>query len=516
MTLVLGPVEAALDGDFGELDPGLEGALRTVRSNALRQLRLLNQLLELARLDAGNARLELSMLDLEVVLAGAVRTFATLAESRQVDLRLDAEPVPPVWADRDRFEQVISNLLSNALKFTPRRGRVEVRLRVRDAASAPARVVVEVADTGPGIPAEALGRVFERYYRAPSARGSPGTGVGLALARELVRLHHGTIEAESAAGEGASFRVELSTGRRHFGSRGWSLAERPRGLVSAETTLEASVAELSGEAVPPEPPEPAPAEEVASEDDRPLLLLVDDDAELRRHLRVTLGSGYSYAEAEDGAAALELLEEIEPEIVVSDVVMPGIDGFELCRRLRERPETDHLTIVLLTARAELKDRLAGLSHGADDYLAKPFLRRELVTRIANLVERRRRLRERWLRPGAAFAEAVEGTPPERLFLRRTLAAIEERLADPELSVPQLARALALSTRSLQRKLKAITGSGPLELLRTLRLERAAALLERGGVNVSEAAHRVGFADPGTFSRAFRSHFGHPPSEHGGG
>jgi transcriptional regulator GlxA family with amidase domain len=210
------------------------------------------------------------------------------------------------------------------------------------------------------------------------------------------------------------------------------------------------------------------------------------------------------------------LAEAEPQLIVSDVVMPALDGFALCRRIRERPELDHLPLVLLTARADIEDRLDGLRHGADDYIGKPFDRRELAARVANLLERRRRLRERARTVGLTRLGEVSATPLDEAFLRRVLEAVDARLGDPDLTVASLAAGVAMSPRHLQRKLEALAGSSPQELIGSIRLARARELLERGAGNVTEVAFAVGFSDSSAFSRAFRRRFGLPPSEVAGG
>ncbi len=504
LTLILGPLERVLAGADGMVGAGVQRQLGQMRTAARKLRKLIDELLDLSKLSA--AKLSLSVRPVAIVpwLDRVVDAFDSLAAARGIALSF-REPGEPLelWIDPERLEAVLANLLSNAIRHTPAGGRVAVAV----APAGAGWMAITVADSGEGIPAEALSKLFDRFYQLPGGRG--GTGVGLALARELVELHRGEIAVESELGGGARFTVRLRTGRAHFDSD--VLAAVPAPEVEEPSTPAASLAAIELEEAQPASMLPPAATATAATSNQPLVLVVDDHAGLRAYVRDCLEASCRVAEASDGARALELARTLGPDLIVSDVMMPHSDGFELCAAIKGSAELDHLPVILLTARADPVDRLAGLKLGADDYLAKPFEPAELAVRVANLIRIRKRLHERYRRNGLVSLPDVCATSQQERFLERLVAAVENRLADPELDVPQLAASVAMSPRHLQRKLKAIVGDTPHGFLRRLRLERARQLLERQAGNVSEIAAAVGFQDTGTFSKLFRAQFGLPPS-----
>lgn len=502
LSLTLGPLEDALEGRFGPVSPELAGQLEIASRNARRLLGLVDQLLDIARLDAGGLRLRMRPVDLSGFVRQRVEAFLPLAERRTIELSFEVprERVE-VWLDRVQIEKVLDNLIGNALKFTPRGGRVQVVLSPR-----PDRVDIRVRDNGPGIPAGQLDRVFERFYQVDSTsrRRWPGAGIGLSLAKELVELHRGSIAVESVEGEGACFTVTLLRGRDHVSpemeeggpedEQRSSSSERP--VVTLDDTLDLP-----------------PREDSADGDDRTTVLVVDDNAEMRAYVRRHLEPDYRVVEAADGAQGLEEARRLTPDLVVSDVMMPGLDGNALFRALREDPELDFIPVVLLTAKASAESRIQGLRDGVDDYLVKPFDSRELKARVDNLIASRRRLKERLdgIPPRPLRATEVAVVPADEAFLTRVQAVVEERLGDTDLSVEGLAEALRCDRSYLLRKLRALTGETPSGLIRSLRLQRAEQLLRAGAGTVSEIAATVGFKSVAHFSNAFQERYGERPS-----
>jgi signal transduction histidine kinase/ligand-binding sensor domain-containing protein/DNA-binding NarL/FixJ family response regulator len=505
LTLTLGPLRDALDGRFGPLRDPLAEQLGVASRNAQRLLGLVDQLLDIAKLDAGRLRLRPRPRDLVDFIRRRVEAFLPLAERRKIELSLEAPPEPvEVWFDEVQLEKVLDNLLGNALKFTSRGGKVQVTMTV-----SPERAAVSVRDNGSGIPAGQVERVFERFYQveATSQRRWPGAGIGLSLAKELVELHQGSIAAESVEGEGACFTVTLLRGREHVPPE---LADggiptpddeerhsgaRP-GLVFEEPQGEALAADPAG-------------------DDRTTVLVVDDNAEIRTYVRRHLEPDYRVVEAADGAEGLERARRLTPDLVVSDVMMPGLDGNALFRALREDPELDFVPVILLTAKASAESRIQGLRDGVDEYLVKPFDPRELKARVDNLIASRRRLLERLgteavpLRPVRVTEVRVPAA--DEAFLARVQAVVEERLGDTDLSVEGLAEALRCDRSYLLRKLRALTGETPSGLIRSLRLQRAEQLLRAGAGTVGEIAGTVGFKSVAHFSNAFQERYGERPS-----
>ncbi len=507
LTLTLGPLDDALAGGFGPLSGELADQLGVASRNARRLLGLVDQLLDVARLDAGRLRLRPRQVDLAAHLRERVESFLPLAERRGIDLALTVPTGPvTVAADEGQLEKVFDNLLGNALKFTPAGGTVRVRL---DPEAEEGRVAVEVRDDGPGIPAGHLEQVFDRFHQVEgtAARGWPGAGIGLALARQLAELHGGTVSVASEEGAGACFTVVLPAG----------------GALSGE---EGSEEPAAGSAVRPRPAEPAAALDEAREpaaepvaddpdDARAMVLVVDDNAEVRAYVRRHLEPGYRVVEAGDGREGLDRARRLLPDLVVSDVMMPGLDGNALFRALRDDPELELVPVVLLTAKASPESRVQGLREGVDDYLVKPFDPRELRARVDNLLASRKRLLARVelpprpLRPIRATAVAV--TSADEAFLARVQALVEERLGDPDLSVEALAGLLGCDRSYLLRKLRALTGEPPSGLIRTLRLQRAEQLLQAGAGAVSEIAYAVGFKSVAHFSNSFQERYGERPS-----
>ena len=497
LTLLLGPVRDALNGRYGPLDGMWAQQLPLMHRSGERLLGLVERLLDLARLDARRLRLRVIEADLVALTHSIVLGFAARAEREEVALDFDAEPEQiDVWIDPERVEQVLTNLLSNAFKFTPAGGRIHVSLREADEA-----VVLTVRDTGEGIPPDVLPHIFERFRQADdtATRRHEGIGIGLSLVHELVTLHGGRIEAESTLGAGSTFTVRLPLGRAHFDDD--AFATGPARLPDA-TPADVLIPITDGQAT--EPLTDA------------TVLVVEDHADMRAYLRVLLAPHYHVEMADDGQAGLDAAcrlaaEDRTPDLIISDVMMPGLDGFALCHALRENKTLSHVPVVLLTARTDEESKLEGLGEGADDYLAKPFSADELLARCENLIEVRRRLRARFsgevvVRPTEVVVEHEEVD-----WLEEVKAVCEVHIADAGFGVDWLADTLDVSTRTLQRRLKEASGLTPGAFLRTMRLERAAQLLEQDAESVSEVATAVGYTDAESFSRAFRQGFGMPPS-----
>ncbi|WP_143537543.1 hybrid sensor histidine kinase/response regulator transcription factor [Rubrivirga marina] len=502
LTLTLGPLDDVLAGEYGPVPDEVADPLGLARRSAHRVLDLINQILDVARLEAGSAPLRARRLDLRAFVEAQVEAFTPLATHRRVAVDVATPEAPvPVWADPAHLGTVLANLLSNAFKFTPAGGTVRVVLEVDGGA---ARVTVR--DTGPGIAEADLPHVFDRFYQADGGGGQPlGSGIGLALAHELAALHGGTLTVESAVGEGSAFTLSLLLGRDHL------------------TPEQVDDQPWEGGAVVPVPepdvePDPAPLAH-SDDEDVTTVLVADDQPEIRAFVRRHLeGAGYRVVEAADGEEALDRARQRLPDLVVSDVMMPRLDGLGLCRALRSDPETDFVPILLLTARAAPQDRLDGLAELCDDYLTKPFDVRELVARADNLIALRRRLRDRFegaSGDGVAGDGAAGGPPPiesaEDAFVASVREAIEARLSDETFSVSALAEAVGLSRSHLLRRTTELMGTTPSDLLRTARLDRAADLLAARAGTVSEVAYGVGFKSVAHFSNAFLDHTGSRPS-----
>ena len=498
LALIIGPLSDLERGHFGSVEPAVRRQVAAALHNGRRLLRLTEQLLDLARLEAGALQLQVYRIDLSALIEGSVLAFGPAAERRGIRLvkELPVEPLS-IHGDPQRIEIVLANLLSNALKFTPAGGSVSISAEADDE-----RATVTVQDTGAGIPTDELERIFERFYQTEAgSRQGEGTGIGLALARELVELHGGTLEATSTEGVGTLFTLSLRRGRDHFADArdrvalhdGASPLEPPgRDLPRDERGAEASHAAAGSD----------------EDAERQLVLVVDDNREIRAYVRSHLERTYRVVEAADGLEALERARAGPPDLVVSDLMMPGLDGVELVRALREDPDLSFVPVILLTARAELESRLRGLESGADDYLAKPFEPAELLARIGNLIALRQRLRER-LRE-AAPVPSVETEADSNRLESRLRAVIETHIGDEGFGVPDLARKLAMDRTTLYRRMMEEMGTAPSDFVREVRLARAAELLAIAENSVSEVAYAVGYGSVSSFSRRFADRFGCSP------
>lgn len=478
-----------------------------IQRNSKRLLDLVDQVLDLTRLRHGHLVLDPRPADLQAFLQRTIAMHRSYAEVRGVDLRTEFQCGPcSALFDAERLRQVIDNLIGNALKFTPAGGHVQVLADVVQEASCTLTLIVR--DTGPGITPEDLPRIFDRFHQGREGAATGGTGIGLALVKELVEAMGGSITAESTAGKGSTFTLRLD-------------------LQAAEADV---VVEDADRAVEPIiPPSDVPAEgngqvpaQGGVEDDKPLLLVVEDDPDVREYISSCLGPAYRLLLAVDGNQGLAMAREHVPDLVLSDVMMPGMDGFALCHALKSDLATSHIPVALLTARSDRPSRLEGITRGADAFLVKPFDEPELLGVLRNLHRLQRSVQDRTKRQWEAAPSPIAVDPPatpapevelEHHFLAQVRTLLEAHYADPAFGVEELAGKLGLSRSQVFRKVKALTGETPVALLRNCRLAHARTLLAQGGYTVSEVAFACGFSSASYFSDVYLAVHGHRPSEH---
>ncbi len=491
---------------------GLVGSLRThfttgaktefansaemIRRNGQQLLNLVNQLLELSRVESGKLELSPSNGDLIAFLRYQLESFHSYAETRGIRLQFESGPPELMMAfDHEKVQTILINLISNALKFTPPDGQIVVFVTAGPERQPPEQVIIHVRDTGAGIPADRVHRIFDRFYQVDDSntRKGEGTGIGLALVQELVKLMKGQVTVDSTPGAGTDFQITLPYAPPLPG-----LQPAPAPLVTEKGFTENDF---------------PPVDENSDDDQRPLLLVVEDNPDVRYFIAECVKDEYRVLTAKDGAAGIEKAIERIPDIIVSDVMMPEKDGFELCETLRNDERSSHIPIVLLTARADFESRIAGLKRGADDYLAKPFEPEELLVRLENLVKLRRRLQQRY----AALpyeAPAPSDDPAlvlEDAFLLKIRGVVEAHLSETDFEMPQLERALGMSRSQVFRKVKALTGASPSVLIRSIRLHKGKELLQDTSLTIAEVAYEVGFSTPAYFSTSFLEEFGKTPS-----
>ncbi|QHT70892.1 response regulator [Rhodocytophaga rosea] len=463
--------------------------------NASRLLQLINQLLDLSRLEAGKLTLHLQAENITAQLRAVAASFESLAQSKAITYRYTV-PLQPVWAltDRDKVEKIVSNLLSNAIKFTPSGGQVIFSVSL-DELNGKGELRLLVQDTGIGIAEQHLPHIFDRFYQGdPSAtREHEGTGIGLALAKELTELLAGTIQVESQPGQGSLFRISLPL----------ELTETPQALTSPEELIQVSENTI----------DPSLSSQLQTQGkQQPQVLLVEDNADLRTFIRESLSAEFTILEATDGQSGLEKAIETIPDLILSDVMMPAMDGFSLCEKLKTDERTSHIPVVLLTAKADMISKLTGLTNKADDYLFKPFEVKELQVRIQNLITQRQQLKQHYSRQFFLQPKDENLASAEDKFLQKALSIVEANLANTGFDVEIFSREIGMSSSQLRRKLGALTGQAPADYIRLIRLQKAANLLQRGQGNVSEVALMTGFNSLNYFTRCFKEHFGKTPSD----
>ncbi|MBD2699542.1 tetratricopeptide repeat protein [Spirosoma sp. BT702] len=494
LTLILGTLQDKLNQNPNA--PSAEFAV--MHRNASRLLELINQLLDLSKLESGRLKLEARPGDMGQFFRIIMSSFGSQAEYRRITFDLSMPETGLYYLfDADKLEKITSNLLSNAFKHTPDGGRI--RLLV-DTLPETSSIRISVQDSGPGLAIDQLDKVFDRFYQGSRQYSDQqGSGIGLALTKELVELHGGQISVESQLGHGARFVVELPLSQ-------CSAAVIPSADVSIPILIKLS----RFTNVAPDDVTPCQA---ATDTKKPLLLIVEDNPDLRTYIRQHLQNQYRVIERENGRLGLEAAQAEIPDVVISDLMMPEMDGLELCHHLKTDERTSHIPVILLTALATQESKLQGLETGADDYLTKPFDARELLLRVSNLLEMRRRMRERFGREIRLQPNDVNVTSTDEKFLQRIMIVAEAHLSDSLFGPEEFSREVGMSRMQLHRKLTAITGQTTTEFLRTLRLKRAAQLLEAQAGNVSEVAFTVGFEHLSYFAKSFREQFGVSASEY---
>lgn len=510
LTLIVGPLQELLDAH--DVDSKSRENLSFIKRNADRLLRLVNQLMDFRKLETNHMRLEVARTNIVAFIREIALNFDEFARHAGIrfSVRTDYDGVY-VWFDRDKLETVFVNLLSNAFKFTPDGGEISVEIRLSgptphahegERSSDVGRVHVTVRDTGVGMSKDDLDHIFERFYQArPRVRN--GTGIGVTLARGIVEIHGGTMTVESRKGQGTSFTVTLPLGREHLAdaevASSSHVPERPAIPVELEE------AESTGDGSSSEPVGPA---------DMPLVLLIDDHDDMRAYVRnCLLAENYRVREAANGLEGFRTAVEVFPDLVVCDVMMPEMDGIELCRKLKEDLRTSHIPVIMLTARSGSNDEIEGLETGADDYITKPFESRLLLARVHNLIDQRRKLRERFSLGVPIKPVGDARDTRDDAFLRKVLDILEEQHGDSDLTVEALSQEVGMSRVYLHKKLKALTDHTPSELIRTVRLKHASRLLLEGELTVSEIGYRVGFNSPSHFATSFKRQFGQSPTDY---
>lgn len=498
LTLIAGPTEQLLE------DPTVHGVQRTMLEMVQRNTRILIQLvgeiLDFRKVQNNKAELHLNRFYLQHELTTWTEDFRTVAARRGITIRVDVSGVEDdavLIADRDKMEHMYFNIMSNALKYTPDGGCITTTLLHHDHC-----YTLRIADTGKGIPTEELPHLFERFYQAKGAIG--GTGIGLSLVKAYIDMHRGSVHAESVEGKGTTFVIELPDSQPGYdpAKDAPAATQAEKGLVDDNYIATDTTAQEATERI-------TNAEDFDAE--RPLVLIIDDNNGMRAYLRSILQDKYNVSEATNGEQGLEKARREVPKLVVCDVMMPVMDGLEFTKRLKEDTATSHIPVVLLTARSLSEQRKEGYDTGADSYITKPFSGQVLLSRIENLLRSRIMLRSVFTGDKQETEEEEKLNEADKTFVGRLRTAIQENLGDSDFSVERLGEEIGLSRVQLYRKVKALTGQTPVELLRKARLTKARQLLEKTEKSVSEIAYEVGFTSPSYFNKCFKDEFDINPS-----
>ena len=490
LTLIADPVNYIIHDD--NLNSQQRSMLQIVQRNVLVLTQLVSEILDFRKVQNGKMELRLSDFNLSESMKQWIMLFSVSAQKKHIAISMDAPDTLMLRADQDKIERICYNLLSNALKYTSEGGEITLTAKEENG-----RVMISVADNGCGISSDELPYIFNRFYQAKNA--GRGTGIGLAIVKAFTELHHGEVSATSVEGKGSTFTIHIPV--------------RQKGEVTNQPTekIEQLVEPSSAEEVPNQARH---IDELIQpyQTDKPEVLIIDDNIDIRTYLRSVLSEKYNVSEAADGKAGLELARKIVPDIVLSDIMMPVMDGLAFCQQLKTDKAISHIPVILLTARSLDEQRAEGYEHGADAYLSKPFSLRLLFSRIDNLIQSRKKLSKLFSNSDENDAFEKLSNETDKTFAAQLRKIIQDNLSDNEFNVERIGDEIGLSRVQLYRKVKALTGYSPVEMLRKARLTRARHLLRTTEKTVSEVAYAVGFSTPSYFSKCYKDEFGESPKK----
>ena len=513
LTLISGPLEYVLENTA--LPADAREQLMVVERNSNRMLRLINQILDFRKIQ--NKKMKMRVQHVEVVgyTRKIMENFEALAEEHHIDFLFETEKEAIyLWVDIDKYEKIVYNLLSNAFKYTPEGKMITVFVRENEQT-----VSVGVQDQGIGIAENKKKSLFVRFENLVDTNlfNQSSSGIGLSLVRELVEMHKASISVDSKLGEGSCFRVDFLKGREHYDETVEILQSdlNVSGVDSPSVTM--SESQASHEDVHPEEGDLSSV--------KSLMLLVEDNAELRLFLRSIFASDYRVVEAANGVEGFDKALNLVPDIIISDVMMPEKDGLEMMKELRSEMTTSHIPMILLTAKTAIESKLEGLEYGADDYITKPFSATYLKARVKNILLRRQKLqelyREQLMNAGSMMSveevheeeKVPDMSPNDRKFMDKLMELMEKNMDNGDLIVDDLVQHMAVSRSVFFKKLKTLTGLAPVEFIKEVRINRAVQLIETGEFSMTQIAYMVGINDPRYFSKCFKQKMGMTPTEY---
>ena len=505
LTLIIGPLEKM---HFDEPAEEKKSNIKLMLRNANRLLTMVNQLLDFRKTERGQMKLKIQESDMNLCIKEMMISFDDLRKQKNINLEFThAQDVQMAWFDADFLSKSLINLLSNAFKFTPDNGKITVSLVMEKDSMGNNQAVLSITDDGKGIQPRDIPNIFDRFYQGEvQSNMQQGSGIGLHLVKNLIELHHGTIEVESEPTVFTTFRITLPIDRSAY------LPEE----FTASLDLSPNPAIQEPDAMAHDELIEEHKTESHKKDSKKKILIVEDNADIRNYIRSILGSNYMIEEAENGVAGLEMIALHEYDLIISDLMMPEMDGIEMCKRLKTTIETDHIPVILLTAKSDIENRIEGLSIGADSYITKPFHPQHLTIRVTKLIELREMLKVRYSRKislGEMHQHDSKSESTDELFLQKTIAIILNKMIESEFNGDGLAHELNISRMGLHRKIKALTGQSTGELIRNIRLKKASELLCMPGKNISEVCYDVGFNSPSYFTTCFTEVYKMTPTEY---
>ena len=508
LTLIMGPLEKLMKST--QVNEKFKREFRLMHRNSSRLLRLVNQLMDFRKVETHKMNLRAGQYNLVAFLNEICDSFNELTRQKEIDLQVIADKEElSVWFDWDKLDKVIFNLLSNAFKFTPQRGTIHILVHETSPTIEGAHqkeVCIEVRDNGEGIQEEHLDKIFDRFYQVEKSGSFKGTGIGLSLSKEFILLHKGTISVESKVGFGTSFKIRLPLGNSHLKEE--EMIVTPKEFVH---DAEVVVSELK-ETKEKKSGKPEEIEIPDFGEEKPVILIVEDQLDMREYIRSCFDEAYSVLEAENGRQGLKIVEEEEPDIIISDVMMPEMDGLELTRRIKSELKYCHIPVILLTAKSTLEHELEGLEEGADSYITKPFSEHYLQLRVRKLLEAQQKIREKY-RDSFQLYEGEKGLSHlDKDFLEKLSSLILETKYQEKVNVEDFSQKLGISRVHLYRKIKKLTGISVSEFVKIVRLKKSLELLNNSGKNVAEIAYEVGFSSPSYYTKCFKDQFKMSPTE----
>lgn len=483
--------------------------INLIERNSDRLKELIDQLLELSQLENASIPIRANKENLVSTLKGLVSSFESLAHEKNISLTFKSDSESQLsWFDKDKFEKIINNLLSNALKFTPDGGSVLVTIQNK-LENQRQLTEIKISDTGISIPKDKLDKIFDRFFQVDDStqRSYGGSGIGLALVKEFVDLHKWEISVNSELGKGTEFIINIPIGDDYL-----HVDERMKSEVPINMGREESK-EIGAEELLQQITDNSEQSNLINAGSKPSILIVDDSADVREYLISLLENSCQVFEAANGIEGLNSAIEISPDLIISDVMMPSMDGFEFCEKIKSDWHTSDIPVILLTAKASLESKLEGLEIGADDYLTKPFESRELFIRIKNLLEQRKRLKEKYSNDLTLITNPKNLSSADEMFIKKASQIVESNLDKTNFNTELLAKELLVSRAKLYRKFVAIIGLAPGEFIRTIKLQKAAEMLTQKQLSVTQVAYEIGFSSPAQFTRAFTKQFNCLPSEY---